>query len=363
MMTENIKILYLEDSVSDAELVSRYLLRTIPEAILKQVSNKKDYVEALVSFLPDIVLSDHSLFQFDSLEALSILKENKMNIPFILVTGTVSEEFAVTILKDGAVDYILKNNLSRLPNAIKNALNEKRNAIEKENYQRKLLEKNKELNTLIYKITHDLRGPVCSILGLVDLAKKSGGEPDFNYLEKIGTTTLKLDHILHSLTETIYASDAAVKPDRIEFDALLTDIIEKFEFIDDYKKVTVYLKISAPNEFYSDKRILTSILQNIIENSYKYRNVSIPDPSIQIKIDFKENHALINIEDNGIGIDPEIEDKIFDMFYRGSNESSGSGLGLYLVKKGVDKLNGSIEIKSKLREGTLFTLKLPSAIN
>ncbi len=359
-MTDQLKILYLEDSDADAEIVSRFLTRSIQGLILKQVDNKKDYEETLTSFSPDIILSDHSLYQFDSIEALSILKQNKLNIPFILVTGTVSEEFAVTILKEGAVDYVLKNNLSRLPIAIQNALKEKSNIIEKENYQRKLLEKNKELNTLIYKITHDLRGPVCSILGLVELARKADNEPDFDYLEKIATTTLKLDTILHSLTETMYASDAAVKPDSIEFDILLTEILEKFEFIDAYKKVTIFLNISAPYVFYSDKRILTSILQNIIENSFKYRNLSINNPFIQIQITFSENHSVIIVEDNGNGINPEIEDKIFDMFFRGNSDSSGSGLGLYLVKKGVDKLNGNIEIKSKPREGTRITLKFPS---
>lgn len=119
---KSLKILYLEDSAEDAELTGRTLKKAGIPYSFRLVDQKNDYQKALEEFGPDLVLSDHSLFQFNSLEALKIFKSFNFKIPFILVTGTVSEEFAVNILKEGADDYLLKNNLARLPNAIINAL-------------------------------------------------------------------------------------------------------------------------------------------------------------------------------------------------------------------------------------------------
>jgi len=97
------------------------------------VDNREDYVKALSSFSPDIVLSDHALPSFSSPEALAILKEGGYNIPFILITSTISEEFAVDIIKQGAADYILKDRLQRLPSAVSNAV--ETNLLEKEKQQ------------------------------------------------------------------------------------------------------------------------------------------------------------------------------------------------------------------------------------
>lgn len=119
---KELKILYLEDSEQDAELAARVLKKAAIPFKFHLVNRQDEFKSALSEYRPDLVLSDHSLFQFNSLEALRIFKSFNFKIPFILVTGTVSEEFAVNILKEGASDYLLKNNLTRLPNAILNAL-------------------------------------------------------------------------------------------------------------------------------------------------------------------------------------------------------------------------------------------------
>ncbi len=122
LSTKKLKILHLEDLPTDAELINRTLKRSDLVYDLLLVDNKVDYVRALSEFNPDIILSDHSLPSFNSFEALKLLKESKLNIPFILITATISEEFAVDVMKAGAADYILKDRTQRLPNAITNAL-------------------------------------------------------------------------------------------------------------------------------------------------------------------------------------------------------------------------------------------------
>lgn len=131
---KELKILFLEDSAQDAELAGYILKNAGINFTFKLVDTRDEYQEALGQFHPDIILADHSLFHFNSLEAINLFKETGMKIPFILVTGTVSEEFAVNILKQGADDYLLKDNLARLPNAILNSLEKYKLEREKQEY-------------------------------------------------------------------------------------------------------------------------------------------------------------------------------------------------------------------------------------
>jgi PAS domain S-box-containing protein len=125
-MNPIIRILHLEDLPEDAELVENELHKANIKFEKQVVDNKEDYEKMLCNFNPDIILSDHSLPSFDSFHALAALKETKLDIPFILVTATMSEEFAVDIMKQGASDYILKDRLQRLPSAIINSIEKHR---------------------------------------------------------------------------------------------------------------------------------------------------------------------------------------------------------------------------------------------
>lgn len=131
---KKLKILYLEDSVHDAEIVERTLKNEGIDFSIKLVDTQDEYEDALGVYQPDLILADHSLFEFNSLEALKIFQACNLKIPFILVTGTVSEEFAVKILKEGADDYLLKDNLARLPKAIISSLEKFRINNERQKY-------------------------------------------------------------------------------------------------------------------------------------------------------------------------------------------------------------------------------------
>lgn len=121
-MNKPLKILHLEDVPADAELIERALKRSSLQYEKLLVSNRQDFIDALEQFRPDVIVSDHSLPAFDSQEALKIVKGMNITVPFILVTATVSEEYAVNVMKEGAWDYILKDRLQRLPSAIESAM-------------------------------------------------------------------------------------------------------------------------------------------------------------------------------------------------------------------------------------------------
>jgi len=147
-MGKHLNILMLEDSESDVGLIQRELKKQNINFTARVVETKNDFEDALKNFNPDVILSDHSMPSFNSMDALAIAKENKINCPFILVTGTVSEEFAVVCIIEGAADYILKGNLTRLPSSIIHALKTRQAEQEKENIMHQLIATNKELKIL-----------------------------------------------------------------------------------------------------------------------------------------------------------------------------------------------------------------------
>ena len=132
MASEKIlKILMLEDLQDDVGLIERTLRKEGMSFSSKRVDSQEEFSSCLEHFQPDVILSDHALPQFNSLEALKICRKQAVNVPFILVTGTVSEEFAVSCLKQGADDYVLKSNMVRLPSAIQNALKQRHHEVKR----------------------------------------------------------------------------------------------------------------------------------------------------------------------------------------------------------------------------------------
>ncbi|MDF3077670.1 MAG: hypothetical protein K0S09_1559 [Sphingobacteriaceae bacterium] len=148
-MGKKLKILHLEDSSSDAELVHRVLKKADFHFERLLVDSEVKFVSALDEFRPDVILSDHSLPSFNSHEALAIFRERKLKIPFILITSNVSEEFAVDVIKKGADDYILKDRLGRLPSAIQNALEKYQLELEKQSYLYELIKNERHYRALI----------------------------------------------------------------------------------------------------------------------------------------------------------------------------------------------------------------------
>jgi len=148
----DLKVLHLEDTPTDAELTAIALKKAEILCKILVVDNKKDYIAALKEYSPDLILCDHSLLSIDSWEALSILKEHGLNIPFILVTSTVSEEYAVSIMKAGATDYILKDRMQRLPSAVLSALEKFNFEAERQKAEAIATEVLNERNTILERI-------------------------------------------------------------------------------------------------------------------------------------------------------------------------------------------------------------------
>lgn len=222
----------------------------------------------------------------------------------------------------------------------------------------KLSDKVREMEILITKLSHDMRSPLSSILGLINVATQEADKNSLLYFEKIKIAIKRLDDIIIDLTSIVYISNMELKPEVVQFEAMLTEIISIMRFREKFDKIKFNININQTKDFNSDPRFIHSIIQNLVENSVKYTGNSAT-PYIDISISEYEKGIKIVVKDNGIGIEPELHAKIFDMFFRGTEISKGSGLGLYILKKAVNNLHGRIELESQKGIGTTFTIFIP----
>jgi signal transduction histidine kinase len=232
---------------------------------------------------------------------------------------------------------------------------------EREKIEEMLKYKIRELDTFIYRATHDIRGPLSSLLGLVALTKtEEKHEQIMSNLQMMEKSVKRLDTILLDLLNVSLIKHGKVNLSEIDFTDLLDEIIHSISAAPTTTNhFSCSKSLTLKRSFKSDRLLLRTIMQNLLENAYKYRNLSIERPEINIRIQEQSAGVKIEIEDNGIGIPEKIQDQVFDMFFRGSMQSPGTGLGLYIVRNAVDKLGGVIEMKSREGKGTVFTIFLP----
>lgn len=372
IMEHELKILILEDREEDAGLVDRVLLKEKFLFKRVRVDTRDEFTYALDAFKPDVILSDHSLPQFNSIEALKVCQSKKLDVPFILVTGAVSEEFAVNCLKRGADDYVLKSNLSRLPLAIRYALRQHRYESNRQ-IQEEMLRKqneeltkiNKELDSFVYSVSHDLRSPLTSILGLINVAKldtTKSQESVVNYFDMIERSVLKLDETLREILDYSRNARGELLIAEIDLNLLIVRALDQLKHIKGYNEIEMQIDIDGHVALYTDAYRLSVILANLISNSIKYRDESKVSQIVHIKATITPAQLILIIEDNGIGIHPDYLRNVFNMFYRATDRSQGAGLGLYIVKEMVEKLNGSVIINSELGKETLISLTIPNKL-
>ncbi|HMG15972.1 MAG TPA: ATP-binding protein [Saprospiraceae bacterium] len=225
-----------------------------------------------------------------------------------------------------------------------------------------LTKSNSELDKFVYSVSHDLRAPLSSILGVLEIAQDDTNEEIIHdHLKMLKGNVKKLDGFVADILDYSRNSRKDVIKERINFKELLTDITQNLKFMgSNNRNVDIKIEVNDEIPVLSDRTRLTFILNNLVSNAIRYQNSRIPHPFVDIKIDTSETETGIIVQDNGIGIRSELHNKIFDMFYRVSEDSIGSGLGLYIVKEAVAKLNGHIALESAVGEGSKFTIKIPN---
>lgn len=233
---------------------------------------------------------------------------------------------------------------------------EKLNAINDE-----LLERNFELDQLVYKTSHDLRSPLRSVLGLTNLMKVENPE-NSEYFDRIDERILKMDEFIKSMLSYSRASRLDLKKEAINFPELIDEVVKDLKYLDGFSAFKINESYSGGIEkVRTDKLRLSIVFSNIISNAFKYRNIKAEESHLNIDVSYKYQKLKISFDDNGIGIAKKYLNSVFDMFFRATEKSEGSGLGMYIVKQAIDKLNGTVTIESKLNTGTRIEIELPES--
>jgi PAS domain S-box-containing protein len=223
--------------------------------------------------------------------------------------------------------------------------------------------RNTELDNFVYKVSHDLRAPLSSILGLVNLARLPGNTDNpMDYIDIIGEKVQALDHFIGDVLSHSKNLKMEVNIGKVDLKHIIEQTFTELSYLEGAKDMQRCVKIEGI-DFFSDHWRISEIFRNLISNAIKYRQLYIDTPEIQIKIHVDHLRADISFSDNGIGINDESLSRIFEMFYRATEQSDGSGIGLYIVKNAVDKLGGQINVASKTGQGTRFNILLPNRIN
>ncbi len=220
---------------------------------------------------------------------------------------------------------------------------------------------NYELENFVYHASHDLRSPLRSIMGLINLLrleKTAAGRE--NCLEMIEGSIKRLDNLVIDL---LHISKGSRAKNPIEEISLLTEVnnsMTNFYHVENSEDIRIITKIYQPVDFISDLTRVRIILNNLISNAIKYRSPNRERSHIIVEAVINQKTAIITVEDNGEGIPESRLPNIFDMFYRATENNQGSGLGLYIVKNVVAKLGGKINVESEENRGTIFKVELPN---
>jgi PAS domain S-box-containing protein len=220
--------------------------------------------------------------------------------------------------------------------------------------------RNTELDNFVYKVSHDLRAPLSSILGLVNLARLPGNDDNpMDYINIIGRKVEDLDHFISDVLSHSKNLKMEVSHALVDFNSIISRTFTDLNYLEGASEVMVYRRVDD-NEFYGDPWRISEIFRNLVSNAIKYRQIHAASPEIRIAVNSSDHHTEIIFADNGIGIEKANLGKVFDMFYRATEQSDGSGIGLYIVKNAVEKLGGTISVHSEAGVGTTFTIILPN---
>lgn len=240
--------------------------------------------------------------------------------------------------------------------AIKNELKEQLDELKKTN---------NELDRFVYSASHDLRSPLKSMLGLSNMITEGISPDDSKQLEQMGmmqSSIIKLDDFIEDILDYSRNARLKVRKKAIDFKKSIDEIMKNLIHMDGAEKIELRIEIDQKMEFISDKGRVNIVFSNLISNAIKYKDASKENAFIAIHVKCSNEFAIISIEDNGIGIDKNNLGRIFDMFYRATKKSTGSGLGLYIAKEAVEKVNGSMKIESELTHGTKFSITIPNQL-
>jgi signal transduction histidine kinase len=361
-----LRVLVLEDNEDDYALLVREVGRIGWHGEMRRAQTRVEMIAALVGKEYDLVISDWSMPGFNALAALDMLRERELDIPFIIVSGTIGEEAAVSALKAGAGDFVVKANLGRLGPAIDRELREARIRGERRDALAALQQAVRVRDEFLTIAGHELRTPLTTMrlqVQAVLRGLRTGAASQGTRLEEQLTLVERSTHRLHRLVDRLLdidqvaAQGVELQLARVDLAQIATNVARHFDEADASARLEVTVKPRGPVLGDWDELRIEALLTNLISNALKYGE----GKPVRISVEDRGGEAALTVADQGIGIAPEDQVRIFERFGRAVSERryGGFGIGLWLVKEITYAHGGRIELRSAPGRGSSFTIHLP----
>lgn len=229
--------------------------------------------------------------------------------------------------------------------------------INKQNIELKKV--NAELDRFVYSASHEIRSPLASILGLISLARMGDADKQAEYFDHVEKSVNRLDDFIQDIVDYSRNARLGIEVNEVDFDKIISEILADISHTKNFSKIRCEKNYQLNGLFFSDDKRLKVVLSNIITNAFKHHNPDrVEDPYVNIEVVNGKKDLVIKVSDNGPGIDKSEQSKVFNMFYRATTKSEGSGLGLYIVEETLEKLQGKVEVHSEKDQGTSFVITL-----
>ncbi len=357
MDTPSVKVLYIDDEEHNLQAFKASFRRQYE---IYTAISAAEGLKILQNVEIHVIIADQKMPETTGVQFFRSIKNSFPDPIRILLTGYTDIEALADAINHGDVyRYITKpwSDLE-LHNSIKNAFDAYRSKIDLRNKISELEKTNDELNRFIYSISHELRAPLVSVIGIVNLVKMEGlFNSSGEYWNLIEICSNKLDFYIQKTLQYYKNNKNVAEHSPVEFKTLVADLISLYSYSDKETEFNVNINQQVP--FYNDAFRIEVILGNLINNAIKYQKSTEPNKYVNIDIEVDDQRAEITISDNGIGILNDHLEKIFNQFFKSKNHH-GSGLGLFIVKEALNKINGKIEVKSDLAVGTTFKITIPN---
>jgi signal transduction histidine kinase len=365
-----LRVLLIEDAPADAEIEIAELRRSGFDVAADVVDTREQVRERLKKHSYDIILADYSLPNFRGMDALDIVRESSLTTPLILVTGALNSETAVECVKQGAMDYVLKDHLARLPIAVRRALDDVRLRQERARAQDQLATKveelarsNCDLEQFAYVASHDLQEPLRMVAAYTQLlSERYQGKLDSTadrYISYAVEGATRMQGLLEDLLAFSRVGRNGATPTPTNVNSAINEVLKNLAL--SLKEHSVTVTCNPLPTIMADRFQIVQLFQNLLGNAIKFRGKR--NPCVTISAEPKGPEWLFSVFDNGIGIAAEHNELIFKIFQRLHTrvEYPGNGVGLAICKKIVEHNGGRIWVESELGRGSNFRFTFPAA--
>lgn len=357
MKSNSVKVLYIDDEENNLHAFKASFRRQYE---IYTANSAAEGLKLLQSLDINVIIADQKMPNTTGVEFFQSISETFPDPCKILLTGYTDFEALTDAINHGDIYRYIQKPWADLDlsNTIKNAYDAYKAKIDLRNKIAELEKTNDELNRFIYSISHELRAPLVSVLGIVELVKMEGlYNSSGEYWGLIETCSNKLDYYIQKTLQYYKNNKNTAEQVQIDFNKLISNLIEMYAYTD--KSTSFEVNINQTAAFYGDLFRIEVILGNLISNAIKYQKEMELHKKVIIDVESNESYVEISITDNGMGILNEHLEKIFTQFFK-SKANQGSGLGLFIVKEALNKINGRINVNSNLDLGTTFKITIPN---